>query len=135
MYAEAQNEASGPIQQNYDAFKRIRDRAKLVTPDLGTYNQSSFREAVWKERWHELCFEQITWFDMIRLRKAFNENTKKFENFVGHINESSKQPLLEKHLLLPLGKQEMLNNPNLTPQNPGYINYKFKPVKAKTSFI
>ena len=122
MYAEAQNEVGGPIQQSYDAFKRIRDRAKLVTPALGTYNQSSFREAVWKERWHELCFEQITWFDMVRLRKAFNENTKKFENFVGHINESSKQPLLEKHLLLPLGKQEMLNNPNLTPQNPGYIN-------------
>ena len=121
-YAEAQNEVGSPTQQAYDAFKRIRDRAKLVTPALGTYNQTSFREAVWKERWHELCYEQITWFDMIRLRKAFNENTKRFEAFVGHINESSKQPLLEKHLLLPLGKQEMLNNPNLTPQNPGYAN-------------
>ncbi|PWK25248.1 putative outer membrane starch-binding protein [Arcicella aurantiaca] len=121
-YAEAQNEVAGPNQQAYDAFKRIRDRAKLTTPSLSSYSATTFREAVWKERWHELCYEQITWFDMVRLRKVFNENTKKFDNFVGHINESSKQALQEKHLLLPFGKQEMLNNPNLKPQNPGYAN-------------
>jgi hypothetical protein len=122
MFAEAQNEVGGPNQQAYDAFKRIRDRAKLTTPALTTYTKDSFREAVWKERWHELCYEQITWFDMVRLRKVFNESTKKFNNFVGHVNQSSKQALQEKHLLLPLGKQEMLNNPNLKPQNPGYPN-------------
>lgn len=119
-YAEAQNESGGPTQAAYDAFKRIRDRAKLTTPALGTYTQTTFREAVWKERWHELCYEQITWFDMVRLRKVFNEKTKGFDNFVGHVNLSSNQALQSKHLLLPLGKQEMLNNPNLKPQNPGY---------------
>lgn len=119
-YAEAQNEVGGPTQAAYDAFKRIRDRAQLTTPALGTYTQNSFREAVWKERWHELCYEQITWFDMVRLRKVFNEKTKGFDNFVGHVNLSSNQALQSKHLLLPLGKQEMLNNPNLKPQNPGY---------------
>jgi hypothetical protein len=122
IFAEAQNEVGGPNQQAYDAFKRIRDRAKLTTPALTAYSKDSFREAVWKERWHELCYEQITWFDMIRLRKVFNETTKGFNNFVGHVNQSSKQALQEKHLLLPLGKQEMLNNPNLKPQNPGYPN-------------
>lgn len=120
LFAEAQNEVGGPTQAAYDAFKRIRDRAQLTTPALGTYTQASFREAVWKERWHELCYEQITWFDMVRLRKVFNEKTKGFDNFVGHVNLSSNQPLQSKHLLLPLGKQEMLNNPNLKPQNPGY---------------
>ncbi|WP_411274912.1 RagB/SusD family nutrient uptake outer membrane protein [Daejeonella sp.] len=120
MYAEAQNEASGPNMAAYDAFKRIRDRAKLVTPAFGTYNQSTFREAVWKERWHELCYEGITWFDMVRLRKVFNEGTKGFDNFVGHINRSTNQALQTKHLLFPLGIQEMNNNPNLKPQNPGY---------------
>lgn len=119
-YAEAQNEVGGPTQAAYDAFKRIRDRAQLTTPALGTYTQTTFREAVWKERWHELCYEQITWFDMVRLRKVFNEKTKGFDNFVGHVNLSSNQALQSKHLLLPLGKQEMLNNPNLKPQNPGY---------------
>jgi len=120
LFAEAQNELGAPTQAAYDAFKRIRDRAKLATPGLETYNQASFREAVWKERWYELCYEQITWFDMVRLRKVFNENTKKFDEFVGHVNLSSNQPLQEKHLLLPIPRQELLNNPNLKTQNPGY---------------
>ena len=120
IFAEAQNELGSPTQAAYDAFKRIRDRAKLTTPGLETYNQNSFREAVWKERWHELCYEQITWFDMVRLRKVFNENTKKFDEFVGHVNLSSNRPLENKHLLLPIPKQELLNNPNLKTQNPGY---------------
>lgn len=120
MYAEAKNEGGAPDQTAYDAFKKIRDRAQLTTPALGTYTQASFREAVWKERWHELCYEGITWFDMVRLRKVFNETTKGFDDFIGHINKSSNQALQEKHLLMPLGVQEMLNNPNLKPQNKGY---------------
>ena len=120
IYAEAKNEVAAGDQSAYDAFKRIRDRAQLVTPAIGTYTQETFREAVWRERWHELCYEGITWFDMVRLRKVYNETTNGFDNFVGHINKSSDEALQEKHLLFPLGVQEMLNNPNLKPQNPGY---------------
>jgi hypothetical protein len=57
---------------------------------------------------------------MVRLRKVYNEETQGFDNFVGHINKSSNQPLQAKHLLMPLGVQEMLNNPSLKTQNPGY---------------
>ncbi len=121
IYAEAQNEADGaPNQQAYDALKRVRDRAQLATPDIGTFDQTTFREAVWRERWHELCFEGITWFDMVRLRKVYNNATNGFDDFVGHVNANSGQALQEKHLLFPLTKAEMVNNPNLTPQNPGY---------------
>lgn len=120
IYAEAQNEVGGPNQEAVDALKRIRDRAGLPTPSLGEFNQSSFREAVWKERWHEFAYEGITWFDMIRLRKVYNEDTNGFDDFVGHVNKSSNETLQEKHLLFPLGVQEMINNPNLTPQNNGY---------------
>jgi hypothetical protein len=120
IHAEAQNEVGSITQEAYNSFKKIRDRAQLTTPEIGTYTQSSFRQAVWKERWHELCYEQITWFDMVRLRKAFNQVTKTFDDFVGHTNISSNQRLQQKHLLLPLPTQEMLNNPNLTPQNTGY---------------
>lgn len=121
VYAEAQNEVSGgPTAEAVNALKRIRDRAGLTTPDMGGFNQQSFREAVWKERWHELCYEGITWFDMVRLRKVFNETTKGFDEFVGHVNLNSNQALQEKHLLFPIPIQEMQNNPNLTPQNPGY---------------
>jgi hypothetical protein len=119
IFAEAQNEVSGPTQEAHEAYRRIRDRAQLNTPALSTFNQNTFREAVWRERWYELCYEGITWFDMVRLRKVFNETTKGFNEFVGHINKSSNQPLQAKHLLLPIGVQERLNNPNLK-QNPGY---------------
>ena len=120
MYAEAQNEVTGPTAAAYAALKRTRDRAQLTTPDISSYNQVTFREAVWRERWYELAFEQILWFDMVRLRKVFNETTKGFDNFVGHVNLSTGQTLQEKHLLFPLPAQEMQNNPNLKPQNPGY---------------
>lgn len=121
IYAEASNEVSGPTQAAYDAFKKIRDRAQLTTPDIGTYTKASFQEAIWRERWLELCFEGITWFDMVRLRKVYNHGTKGFDDFVGHINLNSNRALQEKHLLFPLTKQEMINNPNLRPQNPGYL--------------
>ncbi len=120
IYAEAQNEVTGPTQDAYNALKRIRDRATLTTPALGSFDKASFREAVWRERWHELSYEQITWFDMVRLRKVYNGKTNGFDNFVGHINPSSNQALQEKHLLLPIPRQEILNNPNLKTQNPGY---------------
>ena len=120
IYAEAKNEAGGPNQAAVDALTRVRDRAQLTTPALGAFDQASFREAVWEERWHELAYEQITWFDMVRLRKVYNSVTGSFDDFVGHVNLSSDQALQEKHLLFPLPEQEMINNPNLTPQNPGY---------------
>jgi starch-binding outer membrane protein, SusD/RagB family len=120
IYAEAQNEVSGPDQAAFDAYKKVRDRAQLVTPDLGTFTKATFQQAVWRERWLELCFEGITWFDMVRLRKVYNHTTKGFDDFVGHVNLNSNQALQEKHLLFPLTKAEMVNNPNLTPQNPGY---------------
>ncbi|MBA4055613.1 MAG: RagB/SusD family nutrient uptake outer membrane protein [Marivirga sp.] len=120
IYAEAKNEVSGPDQTAYDAYKKIRDRAQLVTPDIGTFTKETFQQAVWRERWLELCFEGITWFDMVRLRKVYNHTTKGFDDFVGHVNLNSNQALQEKHLLFPLTKSEMVNNPKLTPQNPGY---------------
>lgn len=120
IYAEAQNELSGPNALAYESMKRIRDRAQLTTPPIGQYNKDTFRQAVWRERWHELCYEQITWFDMLRLRKVYNELTNGFDEFVGHINPSSKEPLQTRHLLMPYPLPEMQNNPNLIPQNPGY---------------
>tara|TARA_R110002096_G_scaffold317854_2_gene512216 strand:- start:11965 stop:13503 length:1539 start_codon:yes stop_codon:yes gene_type:complete len=118
IYAEASNEVSGPTTPAVEAVTRIRDRAGLTMPS--SLSKESFRELIWKERWHELCYERKTWFDMVRLRKVFNSTTGGFDNFVGHTNLNSNQDLQEKHLLFPLPALEMVNNPNLTPQNPGY---------------
>ncbi len=119
-YAEAQNEADGaPNTAAINALKAIRDRARLTTPT--TFTQAQFREAVWRERWHELCYEGITWFDMVRLRKAYNPVTNTFQDFVGYtFPDNSNATLREKHLLFPLPTAEMQNNPSLTPNNPGY---------------
>jgi hypothetical protein len=117
MYAEAQNEI-GLNAEAHAALKLIRDRAGLTTPAIGTYNQSTFRESVWAERWHELSYEGITWFDMLRLRKVYDVETAKFVDFAGaSINGAV---LAEKHYLLPLPAADFRNNPNLQPNNPGW---------------
>lgn len=120
-YAEAQNETDAGVNQAaVDALKRIRDRAGLVTGTLGSYTQATFRDAVYKERWHELCYEGVTWFDMVRLKKAYKESSNSFEDFVGHKFPDGVTTLQAKHLLFPLPTLEMQNNPNLRPQNDGY---------------
>lgn len=119
-YAEAQNKVGGPTQAAVDALKAIRGRAGLTTGTLGSYTQTSFELAVWNERWHELCYEGVTWFDMIRLKKAYNMTTKSFEEFAGYKFPDNGPSLAEKHLLFPLPIVEMQNNPNLRPQNNGY---------------
>ncbi|HKZ37910.1 MAG TPA: RagB/SusD family nutrient uptake outer membrane protein [Chryseolinea sp.] len=116
IYAEAQNEVSGPTTEAYEAVNKIRIRAQL--PELVGLTQQQFKEAVWRERWHELSFENKTWFDMVRLRKAFNVLTGNFEDFVGH--QFSYGPTLqEKELLFPIPTAEIRNNKNLA-QNSGY---------------
>ncbi|MCF6401776.1 RagB/SusD family nutrient uptake outer membrane protein [Chitinophaga filiformis] len=119
IYAEAQNKADGtPNADAYAALNRVRERAGL--DPLSGLTQGAFEEAVWRERWHEFCYEGITWFDMVRLRKVYNEDTNGFDNFEGHINQNSGAALQKKHLLFPLPIQEMRNNINLRPQNDGY---------------
>lgn len=117
QYAEAQNEADGaPSDAAYTCINKIRQRAEL--PELKNLTQDDFRKAVWKERWHELAFENKIWFDMARTRKVFNILTGNFDNYVGY--QFTYGPTLgEKELLFPIPTSEMKNNKKLT-QNPGY---------------
>ena len=120
-FAEAQNEVdAAPSTAAWNALKLIRDRATLVTPAVGTFTKATFRDAVLRERWWELAYEGVTWFDMLRLRKGFNVTTKNFDPLVGYKFPDNGAVVAEKHLLLPLPANEMKNNPNLTPNNLGY---------------
>jgi len=115
-FAEAANEVSGPTPEAYKAVNDIRTRAEL--PPLAGLSKEAFREAVWRERWYELSYENKTWFDMVRLRKAFNVTTKAFDNYVGH--KFSYGPVLkERELLFPIPTAEIRNNSKLV-QNKGY---------------
>ena len=116
MYAEAQNEVGGPSEKVYQAVNATRTRAELAP--LAGLTKEALREEIWKERWYELCFENITWFDMVRLRKAFNVKSKTFEDYVGH--KFSYGPVVSaKELLFPIPTMEKKNNPKLR-QNEGY---------------
>jgi hypothetical protein len=116
IYAEAMNEANGPTDAAYEAVNMIRERAEL--PALEGLSQQQFREAIWKEKWVELCFENKTWFDMVRLRKAWNVESGAFEDYVGH--QFSYGPTLkERELLFPIPTAEIRNNDKLS-QNSGY---------------
>src|SRR5690625_6710914 len=62
IFAEPENEVeNGPTPEAYQAVNLIRKRAEL--PALSQLDQNSFREAVWKEKWHELSYENKTWLD------------------------------------------------------------------------
>lgn len=75
IFAEADNGAIGPGREAVDALTQIRNRAELTIPDLGSFTQASLWEAIWKEPWQEQGYEQITWFDMVRLGKVFNSQS------------------------------------------------------------
>jgi hypothetical protein len=119
LYAEAQNEADGTPDVNSIMYlNQIRSRAGL-TP-LVALTQSQFREAVWRERNHELCYENITWFDMVRTQKAYDTKNDAFIPLVGYTFPYwSNITFASKNLLFPLPQSEIQANPKLT-QNPGY---------------
>lgn len=117
IYAEAQNEADGaPSTEAYTCLNQIRTRANL--DPLGGLSQGEFRTAVWTERYHELAFENKTWFDMARTRKALNLVTGNYDEYVGH-KFSYGPTLKERELLFPIPTSEINNNKNLT-QNKDY---------------
>ena len=117
LYAEASNESEGsPSPKAYECLNKVRQRAGLEP--LSNLSQVQFREAVWKERYHELAFENKLWFDMARTRKVFNLTSGGFDDFVGHVFTYG-PTLGEKELLFPIPTSEMNNNKNLI-QNKGY---------------
>lgn len=119
IYAEALNEAQGgPNSEAYNAINQIRNRAEL--PDLAGLSQGSFRNEVRIERIRELSFENKTWYDMVRWRKAYNVETDELEDFVGHsFSYLPSKALTARELLFPIPTSEIQNNDKLT-QNPGY---------------
>lgn len=114
IHAEALNETGT---QDYDGINAIRARANLAP--LSGLSQEEFRESAWKEKFHELSYEDKAWFDMVRLRKAYNLVTDEFDDFVGHQFVYG-PTLTERELLFPIPQSELDENKNLGGQNTGY---------------
>ncbi|MEI6048517.1 MAG: RagB/SusD family nutrient uptake outer membrane protein [Bacteroidota bacterium] len=117
IYAEASNEMNGPIQDAYDQINLIRNRTEL--PPLSGLMKDEFREAIWRERYHELCFENKAYFDIQRTHKAYNLETGNFEDAFIYINKSGVK-FNEQYMLWPIPQSEIDANPKLKPQNPGW---------------
>lgn len=83
MYAEAQNEATGPDASVYEALNLIRARAGMPPVDEVAYaNQSSLREFIRNERRVELAGEGLRYFDIIRWRIAEDVLNKDIKSMI-----------------------------------------------------
>lgn len=81
-------------------INRIRNRAGLNNTTATSKNELLL--AVEQERFVELCFEGHRWYDLLRTGRA--------KAVLG----------VEKKALMPVFFNEIMLNPNLLPQNPGY---------------
>jgi hypothetical protein len=128
IYAEATNEAQGPVAEGIEAFNRVRRRAGLTEwPNVKDLNgniypndQDGFRRAIRQERRWELCFEGIRLFDLRRWGNLVE--TVKNRALVSNPTEQDlirAQNIELKHNLYPIPLSEIQKNPNLT-QNPGF---------------
>jgi hypothetical protein len=113
IYAEASNEISGPSQKAVDQLKAIRTRAGLSTPEVAAFIQDAFREAIWKERYHELCYEDKAYFDIQRTHKVYDLKNNRFVDAFSFTNESGAK-FDEKYLLWPIPGNERDTNKKLT---------------------
>jgi len=68
-YAEALNEASGPVTNVYTTVNQLRNRAGMPALPAGL-TQAQMRERIQNERRVELCFEGHRFFDVRRWKKA-----------------------------------------------------------------
>jgi starch-binding outer membrane protein, SusD/RagB family len=126
MYAEAENEVSGPTVAAFSALNQVRARAKARDfTSADAPDKESFRRILQDERSRELCYEATRKFDLIRWG-IFLGVMKDVENDILSNAPSNLQygatgyrNVKARNLLLPIPTLE-LNLNSLMRQNPGY---------------
>lgn len=117
MYAEAQNEASGPDESVYEAMNQIRSRAGMPEIPAGL-SKDQMREMIRHERRIELALEALYLHDIRRWRTAeVNMNGQVLNSKKEVIQARSFNP--ERDYLWPIHEITIQENPALE-QNPGY---------------
>lgn len=121
MYAEALNEAEGPVQGVYEAVNRVRNRAGVVNLPTGL-NKDEMRRYIRLERFHEFPGEGHLFFDVRRWKTA--HTTDPIFGLNHDVYDSRGEKLFtrkfeEKSYLWPIPGEEMDINDKLT-QNPGW---------------
>lgn len=113
MLAEAKAQADGGTTTNsdaIDAYFAVRSRALPSEAKPASLNVND----ILKERFWELCFENQTWYDMLRTRKALQANTGQIIDLIGYIAPGHGEAAFkESDLLFPYPIREKRLNPNL----------------------
>ena len=117
MYAEAQNEATGPDQSIFDALNAIRDRAGM--PDIAfTADKDALREIIRHERRVEFAGEGMYYNDIRRWKTAEVVMNATIYTYNGDAIETRKfDASRDYYWPIPLTETDL--NPALE-QNPGY---------------
>ncbi|MCO5949001.1 RagB/SusD family nutrient uptake outer membrane protein [Mucilaginibacter flavidus] len=116
IYAEASNEVNGPTADAYAQVNAIRTRAHLVP--LSGLSKDQFREAIWRERYHELAYENKAYFDIQRTHMIYNVANNTFGDAFSTANEQG-VTMKQQYLLWPVPQREINTNKKLT-QNTGW---------------
>ncbi len=148
--AEAENELNGPTAIAYEAFNKLRERARkangisrTVPLDLSPgLSKEEFRMKIFDERGLELVGEGHRWFDSVRMRYSDNKRTMMeyiLNEYIksiptglpvfnaaqnrwdgGRVIPGGMPPWNSKYLLYPVSASEIAANPDFGPQNPGW---------------
>lgn len=129
-YAEALNEASGPVSDVYKYMNMIRTRAGL--PNLKTgLTKDQMRERIRHERQVELALETHRYFDCNRWKisdqvKAVHgmDINARDDNFFKRTWVENRVFDAPKHYLWPFHQEEVNKNPDTFVQNPGWSGAK-----------
>ena len=123
MYAEALNEqSSSNVSTAVTYLNRVRTRAGLTALSAASFDQSSLRLAIEKERRLELNMEGHRWFDLVRTGRAITVMNNHFTKYNIKLNATSPVVQIDAHhLLFPIPLNEINTAGSaLLPQNPGY---------------
>ena len=130
-YAEARNEADGPVKEVYDAVELIRKRAKLNPYQLPAgLSKEQMRTRIQHERRVEMAFEEQRFWDIRRWKIAEQvlnrplhgmQITKATDNTLTYkrVEVSGTRFLADRMYLFPIPYKEMLSNNNMR-QNPNW---------------
>ncbi len=105
MYAEVLNE-NGKTGESLTPLNAVRSRAGL--PAYSLSNMDDIREKIYQERRMELAFEGHRWFDLLRTGRALET--------LAPLGMQGFRVLFP----IPLSQIQVINNPAIFPQNPGY---------------
>jgi len=116
ILAEASNEVNGPTDEAYGPLNAIRARAHLGP--LSGLSKEQLREAIWKERYHELAYENKAYFDIQRTHMVYDVKNNKFGPATSTPSEQN-VTFRDQYYLWPIPQREISTNSKLT-QNPGW---------------